>query len=132
MIQQDLAEIWRRIARDLETRLWYIIDDTQEFSPSLGEAIGLNQDQYAALLLSSGIRVKTRRGLFGISTDALNYLQSQLLGQCAINNTRAKLPNVEKRRFFISIGTAHSKTPQQQATTYKALNRPRVKRRSDD
>jgi hypothetical protein len=24
-----------------------------------------------------------------------------LLGQCAINNTRAKLPNVEKRRFFI-------------------------------
>ena len=129
MISRELVDIWSRIARDLEPRLWYIIDDTQEFSPSLREAIGLNQDQYAALLLSSGIRVKTRRGLFGISTDALNYLQSELLGQCAINNTRSKLPDVEKQRFFVSKGTSHSKTLKQQATTYKAL-RPRVKQRS--
>ena len=132
MISRELVDIWSRIARDLEPRLWYIIDDTQEFSPSLREAIGLNQDQYAALLLSSGIRVKTRRGLFGISIDSLNYLQTELLGQCALNNTRSKLPDVEKQRFFISKGTAHSKTPKQQATTYKALLRPRIKRRSDD
>ena len=130
MIQQDLVEIWRRIALDLEPHLWYIIDDTEEFSPSLREAIGLTQEQYGSLLLSSGIRVRTRRGLFGISTDALNYLQTELRGQCAMNNTRIKLPDVEKRRYFISIGTAHSKTPNQQATTYKALLRPRIKHRN--
>jgi hypothetical protein len=55
-----------------------------------------------------------------------------LLGQCTLNNTRSKLPDVEKQKFFISKGTAHSKTPKQQATTYKALLRPRIKRRSDD
>ena len=52
MIQQEIVEIWRRIASDLEPRLWYIVDDTEEFSPSLREAIGLNQEQYESLLLS--------------------------------------------------------------------------------
>jgi hypothetical protein len=132
MISRELVDIWSRIARDLEPRLWYIVDDTNEFSPSLREAIGLNQEQYESLLISSGIRVRTRRGLFGISIDSLNYLQTELLGQCALNNTRSKLPDVEKQRFFVSKGTTHSKTPKQQATTYKALLRPRVKRRSDD
>ena len=109
MNQQDLVEIWRCIALDLEPHLWYIIDDTEEFSPSLREGVGLTQEQYGSLLLSSGIRVRKRRGLFGISTDPLNYLQTELRGQCAMNNTRIKLPDVEKGRYFISIGPAHSK-----------------------
>ena len=131
-IEQELVEIWKQLLRGVQQGIWYALITTDDFGCNLQAATNLNALEYDTLLLSSGIRVKTRRGLFGISTDALNYLQSQLLGQCAINNTRAKLPNVEKQRFFISIGTAHSKTPQQQATTYKALNRPRVKRRSDD
>ena len=52
MISQELVDIWSRIARDLEPRLWYIVDDTEEFSPSLRKAIGLNQEQYESLLLS--------------------------------------------------------------------------------
>ena len=52
MISQELVDIWSRIARVLEPRLWYIVNDTEEFSPSLREAIGLNQEQYESLLLS--------------------------------------------------------------------------------
>ena len=134
MIQQELVEIWRRIASDLEPRLWYIVDDTEEFSPSLRVAIGLDQNQYESLLLASGIRVKLRDkrfGLYGIKKDQFDYIRATCQGQCIFNSTKCKLEG-GKSRVFISIGKADSKTPKQQATTYKALLRPRVKRRSDD
>ena len=134
MIQQELVEIWRRIASDLEPRLWYIVDDTEEFSPSLRVAIGLDQNQYESLLLASGIRVKLRDkrfGLYGIKKDQFDYIRATCQGQCILNSTKCKLEG-GKSRVFISIGKADSKTPKQQATTYKALLRPRVKRRSDD
>jgi hypothetical protein len=134
MIQQELVEIWRRIASDLEPRLWYIVDDTEEFSPSLRVAIGLDQNQYESLLLASGIRVKLRDkrfGLYGIKKDQFDYIRATCQGQCILNSTKCKLEG-GKSRVFISIGKADSKTPKQQATTYKALLRPRIKRRSDD
>ena len=75
MISQLLLDIWSRMARVLEPRLQYIVDDTDKFSPSLRQAIGLNQEQYESLLISSSIRVRTWcRDLFGINIDSLNYL----------------------------------------------------------
>ena len=75
MIAQEIAEIWNGILGSLERQLWYIVEDTDEFLPSLRVAISLDERQYDTLPQRSGIRVK-RRGLFGISTDQLAYLKT--------------------------------------------------------
>jgi hypothetical protein len=75
MIAQEIAEIWNGILGSLERYLWYIVDDTDDFLPSLRVAISLDERQYDTLLLRSGIRVK-RGGLYGISTDPFDYLKT--------------------------------------------------------
>jgi len=58
MIAQEIAEIWNGIFRSLERHLWFIVDDTDDFLPSLRVAISLNERQYDTLLLRSGIELK--------------------------------------------------------------------------
>jgi hypothetical protein len=74
MIAQEIVEIWHHIIGGLEQHLWYIVDDSEEFLPSLRVAISLDERQHETLLLRSGIKVK-RRGLYGINTDPLDYLR---------------------------------------------------------
>jgi len=77
MIAQELVEIWHRIIGGLEQYLWYIVDDTEEFLPSLWVAISFNHMQSDTLLLISALIVKMR-ALYGINTDPLDYLTTTL------------------------------------------------------
>ena len=61
MISQEIVEIWNSILGSLEPQLWYIVEDTDDFLPSLRVAISLDERQYDTLLLRSGIRVKRLR-----------------------------------------------------------------------
>ena len=79
MIAQEIFRIWHHIIGALEQHLWYIVDDSEEFLPSLRVAISLDERQHETLLLRSGIKVK-RRGLYGINTDPLDYLKTTLQG----------------------------------------------------
>jgi hypothetical protein len=61
IIAQDIAEIWNGIFGSLERQLWFIVDNTDDFLPSLRVAISLDERQHEKLLLRSGIRVKRLR-----------------------------------------------------------------------
>ena len=80
MISQEIVEIWNSILGSLEPQLWYIVEDTDDYLPSLRVAISLDERQYDTLLLRSDIRVK-RGGLYGISSDQLAYLKTTLRRQ---------------------------------------------------
>ena len=57
MIAQELFRIWHHIIGALEQHLWCIVDDSEEFLPSLRVAISLDERQHETLLLRSGIKV---------------------------------------------------------------------------
>jgi hypothetical protein len=42
IIEQELVEIWRQLLRGVQQDIWYIVDDSEEFLPSLQMAISLN------------------------------------------------------------------------------------------
>ena len=113
MIAQEIVEIWHHIIGALEQHLWYIVDDTDDFLPSLRVAISLDERQYGTLLLRSGIKVK-RRGLYGINTDPLDYLRIRLRRQHDLRFTRTK-SFASKSRVFISIGEPTFQNPSVQA-----------------
>ena len=113
MIAQDIAEIWNGILGSLERQLWCIVEDTDDFLPSLRVAISLDERQYDTLLLRSGIRVK-RGGLYGISTDQLACLKTTLQGQHDLKFTKTK-SIAGKRRVFVSIGEPTFRNPSLQA-----------------
>ena len=126
MIAQDIAEIWNGILGSLERQLWCIVEDTDDFLPSLRVAISLNERQYDTLLLRSGIRVK-RRGLYGISTDQLDYLKTTVQGQHDLKFTKTKSIS-GKSRVFICIGNQSSRTPKLQEATDRLLPlRPQIR-----
>jgi hypothetical protein len=114
MISQEIVEIWNSILGSLEPQLWYIVEDTDDFLPSLRVAISLDERQYDTLLLRSGIRVK-RGGLYGISTDQLAYLKTTVRRQHDLRFTRYQLKSGGKRSAFISIGEPTFRNPSLQA-----------------
>jgi|GWRWMinimDraft_5_1066013.scaffolds.fasta_scaffold07566_2 hypothetical protein len=124
MIAQELFQIWHHIIGALEQHLWYIVDDNEAFLPSLRVAISLNERQYDELLQRSAIKFK-RGGLFGISTDQLDYLRMQ--GQFNLKCTKSKFI-ASKSRVFIYIGDPWSKSPKlQKASNRGPLLRPRIR-----
>lgn len=124
MIAQELFQIWHHNIGALEQHLWYIVDDNEAFLPSLRVAISLNERQYDELLQRSAIKVK-RGGLFGISTDQLDYLRMQ--GQFNLKCTKSKFI-ASKSRVFICIGDPWSKSPKlQKASNRGPLLRPRIR-----
>ena len=114
MISQEIVEIWNSILGSLEPQLWYIVEDTDDYLPSLRVAISLDERQYDTLLLRSGIRVK-RGGLYGISTDQLAYLKTTVHRQHDLRFTRYQLKSGGKRSAFISIGEPTFRNPSLQA-----------------
>ena len=77
IIAQELIEIWKQLLGGLQQDIWYIIDDSEEFLPSLQMAISLNALEYETLLLSSGITFK-RGNIILFSKAKLDYLQAAL------------------------------------------------------
>ena len=102
MSLQEIVEIWNSILGSLEPQLWYIVEDTDDFLPSLKVAISLDERQYETLLLRSGIKVK-RGGLFGISTDQLAYLKTTVRKQHDLRFTRYQLKSGGKRSALFPL-----------------------------
>ena len=56
-MKENLVEIWRQLLRGVQQDIWYIVDDSEEFLPSLRVAISLDERQHETLLLRSGMKV---------------------------------------------------------------------------
>ena len=55
MASPEIIDILQQVFLRLPTGFWFIVDDTDEFSPSLCKAVSLNANRYKNLLLLSGI-----------------------------------------------------------------------------
>ena len=103
IIEQELVQIWKQLLRGVQRDIWYIIDDSEEFLPSLQMAISLNALEYETLLLSSGITFK-RGDITMFSKAKLDYLQTALKENITLHISRIQLPGNKKRTFYIAIG----------------------------
>ena len=103
IIEQELVQIWKQLLRGVPQDIWYIIDDSEEFLPSLQMAISLNALEYETLLLSSGITFK-RGDITMFSKAKLDYLQTALKENITLHITRSQLQRKGKHAYYLAVG----------------------------
>ena len=103
IIEQELVQIWKQLLRGVPQDIWYIIDDSEEFLPSLQMAISLNALEYETLLLSSGITFK-RGNIIMFSKSKLDYLQAALKENITLHITRSQLQRKGKHAYYLAVG----------------------------
>ena len=102
IIEQDLVQIWKQLLRGVPQDIWYIIDDSEEFLPSLQMAISLNALEYETLLLSSGITFK-RGNIIMFSKAKLDYLQAALKENITLHITHSQLQRKGKHAYYLAV-----------------------------
>jgi hypothetical protein len=77
MISADLVFLIRQLLQPLQRNVWYAINITNSYNPTLNVAMQLNEQDYTALMLATGIM--NQRGInIVISLDYLEFLKSAL------------------------------------------------------
>jgi cysteinyl-tRNA synthetase len=77
MISLELVMLIRQLLQPLQRNVWYAINITDIFNPTLNRAIQLNIQHFTSLMLATGIMVQ-RGSNIGISLDHLEFLKASL------------------------------------------------------
>jgi len=90
MASPEIIDILQQVFLRLPPGIWFIVDDTDEFSPSLRKAVSLNANRYKNLLILSGIMFNFG-GNYRFSLQKLNDIKISLQENVIINITRVYL-----------------------------------------
>ena len=103
MASPEIIDILQQVFLHLNPGIWFIVDDTDEFSPSLCKAVSLNANSYKNLLLLSGILFRFGEN-YRFSLQKLQDIKISLQENVSISITRAYLHRGGKNRFFVCVG----------------------------
>ena len=100
MISAELVHLIRQLLQPLQRNVWYAINITDTYNPTLNVAIQLNQENYTTFMLATGIM--SQRGInIVISLDHLEFLKAALQENMTIHISWASIRN--KNHYFVAI-----------------------------
>jgi hypothetical protein len=111
MISADLVFLIRQLLQPLQRNVWYAINITNSYNPTLNVAMQLNEQDYTALMLATGIM--NQRGInIVISLDYLEFLKSALQENMTIHISWASIQN--RNHYFFAIDRPTNPSPKRQ------------------
>ena len=116
MASPEIIDILQQVFLRLNPGIWFNVDSTDEFSPSLCKAISLNANRYKNLLLLSGIMFRFGDN-FRFSLQKLQDIKISLQENVSINITRAYLHRGGTNRSFICVGAPTYTSPKAQLSS---------------
>ena len=100
MISAELVHLIRQLLQPLQRNVWYAINITDAYNPTLNVAIQLNEDNYTTFMLATGIM--SQRGInIVISLDHLEFLKAALEENLTIHISWASIRN--KNHYFVPL-----------------------------
>ncbi len=101
MIHQDLVDLIRHLFLPLQQNVWYAINPTNDFNPTLNYATNLSQYNYITIYLAADIFYYREEELCICQTQ-LDQLQQDLQENMTIYISRCQIQR-RKHFYFISI-----------------------------
>jgi hypothetical protein len=77
MISAEFIHLIRQLLQPLQQNIWYTVNVTDDFYPTLNAAIQLNNQHYQNLMLATGI-IQRKGELTTISLRHLEFLKAAL------------------------------------------------------
>jgi hypothetical protein len=100
MISAQLVHLIRQLLLPLQRNVWYAVNITQLYNPTLQTTIQLNEEDCTTLMISTGIMVQKGMNII-ISLQHLEFLKAALQENMVMYITRARLAS--KKHYFIAI-----------------------------
>ncbi len=121
MASPEIIDILQQMFLCLNPGTWFIVDDSDEFFPSLCKAVSLNANRYKNLLLLCGIMFRFGDNL-RFSLQKLQDIKISLQENVTINITRVYLHRGGKNRFFVCVGVPTYTSPKAQLRSNQQLH----------
>ena len=111
MISVELVHLIRQLLQPIQRNMWYAVNVTEDFYPTLNAAIQLNNQHYQNVMIATGVMLKKGEQTI-ISLRHLEFLKASLQENMTIHITRAAIQN--KNHYFISLDHPTHSTPSKQ------------------
>jgi hypothetical protein len=100
LISAELVHLIRQLLQPLQRNVWYAINITDAYNPTLNVVIQLNEENCTTFMLATGIMSQRWINIV-ISLDHLEFLKAALQENMTIHISWASVQN--KNHYFVAI-----------------------------